>query len=84
MHPDPAQAVVLLHRRHSPPGRTLRAGEADREQLVVGDVGTDLAKGAFDPLLDLGQKLVDQHRPGHPVNTQATVTYRDVPGDGVM
>jgi hypothetical protein len=38
----------------------------------------------LDPLLDLGQELINQHRPGHPADSQAAISYGDVPGDGVM
>ncbi len=56
-------AVVRLHRRDRPPGRALRPGEPQRDQLVVRDVGADLAVRALDPLLDLRQELIDQLRP---------------------
>jgi hypothetical protein len=84
VHPHPAQAVVLLHRRDRPPGRPLRPRETQRDELVVGDIGADFAIGAFDPLLDLGQELINQHRPPHPANSQAGLSDGDIPGDGVM
>jgi hypothetical protein len=50
----------------------------------VGNVGADFAVGAVDPLLDLGQELVNQHRPGHPAIGDTEVSGGNVPGDGVM
>src|ERR1035437_9817058 len=70
--------------RDHAPGRPPRPGVAQRAELVVGDLGADFAVGAVDPLLDLGQELVNQHRPGHPANSQAAISDGDVPGDGVM
>ena len=61
--PEP---VLPLDRGDRPPGRPLRPGEPHRHQLVVGDVGADLALRLLDPFLDLGQELVDQPRPARP------------------
>jgi len=38
----------------------------------------------FDPLLDLGQELVNQLRAHHPGSNQTALSGGDVPGDGVM
>jgi hypothetical protein len=54
------------------------------DELVVGDVGADFAAGAVDPLLDLGQELINQHRPGHPAIGDTEVSGGNVPGEGVM
>ena len=67
-----------------PPGRPLRPGEPHRHQLVVRDVGADLALGLLDPFLDLGQELIDQPRPAHPRRGTAGVPLGDQPGDRVM
>ena len=44
-------------------GGALRALVAQRHKRNVGHVGTDLAPGRLDPLLDLEQMLIDQLRP---------------------
>ena len=67
-----------------PPGRPLRPGEPHRHQLVVRDVGADLAVGLLDPFLDLGQELINQPRPAHPRRDPAGVPLGDQPGDRVM
>jgi hypothetical protein len=64
VHPDIPCPVGLLHRCDRAAGGALGAGVAHREELLVSLVGTDLAEGTFDPLLDLGQVLIDQLRPG--------------------
>src|SRR3990172_2433331 len=58
--PPVAGGVRLLGSSDRPSRRPLRALEPQREQLVVNDVGADLALRALDPLLDLGQEAVDQ------------------------
>jgi hypothetical protein len=51
----------------------------------VGHVGTDLALGLLDLLLDLGQMLIDQLRPsGRPVQLAASSTPLDVVLDRVV
>ena len=67
-----------------PPGRPLRPGEPHRHQLVVGDVGADLALRLLDPFLDLRQELVDQPRPARPRRGAAGVPFGDQSGDGVV
>ena len=65
--------------------RPLRALEAEREQLVVDDVGPDLAVAALDPLLDLGQIAVDQPVPGRSLGQDpAGGSQPDVSRDGVV
>ena len=54
MDPHPAVTIGLLHLRDRAPGGALRTGKAHRDELVVGDIGTDLAVGTLDQLLDLG------------------------------
>ena len=83
MHPDPFETVVRLHERDSPVGGALGPGKAQRDELVVGDVRADLALGPLDPLLDLGQKLIDQLGTGRgSIRQRARVAGRDwnVPG----
>ena len=85
VHPHPTQAVVTLHRGDRAPGRALRAGVPERDQLVVRDVGAQPTLGALDPLLELGQELIDQLRPRRgPVRQRTGLTGRDVPADGVV
>ena len=71
--PGPEDAPVprrvrVLDVGHRTPRGPLRAVEAERAQLLVGDVGADPAMGALDPLLELGEvrveDLVAAHRVG--------------------
>ncbi len=63
VHPHPPQAVVPLDRGDRPAGGPLRAGVPERGQLLMGPVRAQLALRALDPLLQLGQELIDQLRP---------------------
>ena len=65
MHPDPTGPIRPPDGRDRAAGGAFRTGVPQCDELVVGDVGADLALGPFDPLLDLRQVLVDQHRPLH-------------------
>jgi hypothetical protein len=55
-----AGGVGALGTSDCAPARPLGPLEALGQQLVVDDVGADLAVGTLDPLLDLGQEAVDQ------------------------
>lgn len=57
-------AYDLLDVRDRAAGSAFRTLVAQGHELVVGDIGTDLAERPLDPLLDLGQVLIDQLRPG--------------------
>jgi len=59
VHPHMPCPIGLLDLRDRTAGRPLRTGVPQREQLLVGHIGTNLALGPFDPLLDLGQILID-------------------------
>lgn len=50
MHPAVACSPALLYLGHRPATGALRAGVAERHQLVVGHVGAHLAPGALHPL----------------------------------
>lgn len=71
VHPPVAGGVRLLGSSDRAAGRPLRALEAQRQELVVDDVGPDLALRALDPLLDLGQEAVDQPLPRGPLGQDA-------------
>jgi hypothetical protein len=76
---------ALLHRRDRAAGGSLRAGETHRGKLVVHHVRADLAFRPVHPLLNLGQELVDQHRPLRPfVRGQPGLAQRDIVGDGLV
>jgi hypothetical protein len=68
-----------------PAGRALRAGEPQRDQLVVRDIGAQPAARALDPLLELGPELIDQLRPRYrPITQTALLSGGDVSLDGVV
>ena len=88
-HPGPVGAAVTgppggLEFRDGAPSGPVRAGKPHRDQAVVGDVGADLAGGAVDQLLELGQELVDAAgTAGAGKRVGAGVTHGDVGGDGL-
>jgi len=61
--PPMSGRICLLGSSDSPASRSLGAIEAECQQLVVDDVGADLAVAALDPLLDLGHVRIDQLAP---------------------
>src|SRR4029453_17516726 len=65
--PSPPRGLDLSDRPASGP---LRTAIAERDQLVVGDIGTQLAAAAVDPLLQLGPVRVDHHRPARRLRTR--------------
>jgi len=80
-----AEAVSGADLRDRPPRRPFRPLVAEREQLVVGLVGADLAVGLLDPFLDLGQERVRDPAPVSGLGDRlARVAGRDVPGDRVV
>jgi hypothetical protein len=66
---DPAMAgrVRLLGTAHRPPRRPLRALEPKCQELVVDDVGANLAVAPLDPVLDFGQVWIDELAPADPI-----------------
>jgi len=76
--------VVPLHRGDRAP-RALRTPVAQRDELVVGDVGAHLAVGPLDPLLELVKMLIDQLRARRgPIGQCPRVAGRHVAGDGAV
>lgn len=66
-------------------GGPLRTGIPQGEQLLVGHISTDLPEAVFDPLLDLGQVLIDQLRTGHRlIELAAGSPSFDIVLDGVV
>lgn len=55
--------VRLLGLGNGSSGRPFGAFEAERPQLVVDDIGPDLAVRSLHPLFDLGQVLIDELGP---------------------
>jgi len=80
-----AEPVRGLHLRDRPPGRPVRPGEAQRQQLVVGLVGVDPALRRLHPLLDLVHKRINVAGPaGRCADRPASITGRDMRRDRVM
>ncbi len=51
----------------------------------MGHISTDPNLRPLDPLLNLGQELIDQLRPRHgPTRQGAVLPGGDIPGDGVV
>jgi hypothetical protein len=85
VHPPAASVERLLDRCHRPAGGPLGALVAQRAQLVVGDVGAQLAVAALHPFLQLRKMRVDQLLPGQRARRKPTgLPGGDIAGDGVM
>ena len=80
IHPPPARPQRRLHLRDRPTHRAIRAVVAEQLELLVAHIGADLAVGAVDPLLDLGEEHVELAGPANrlgQVAELAPVTPRD-------
>src|SRR5690606_6848265 len=86
IHPPPPRPEAALGLGHGPADRAVRAVEAEHLQLLVADIGADLALGPLHPLLDLRQERVDDPLPPLGAFTwqPPLVALGDIRGDGVM
>ena len=84
------------HPRHRPTSGPLGPDEAHRHQLVVSDIGADLAVTGLHPLLHLRQEPIDQllapHRrsrqladvpTGHPLGNRVMVAVGQLAGRSI-